>query len=129
MRSRARNKAESAKLTEVSPEDQLKIDDAILGLEIMAHAPKSRDKEAKAASGKIYAEMYQNGRMPTSGQALGLFFECIMFYGDQESDPVLFEVGLKKLKAKFGDNPRNAGFFATQEKRLGELKAAAEGDE
>jgi hypothetical protein len=122
-------KAEAARLTEVSEENQLKIDDAILGLEIQEHAPKGRSKEAASASGKIYADMYANGRMPTGGRPLEIFFICILQYAEDEGNATLFEAGLAKLKDAFGSNPRAAGFFAAQDKRLEALKASATEDE
>ncbi len=122
-------KAEAAKLTEVSDEDQAKIDDALLGMEIASLAPKSRGPEAAAASGKAYAEMMANGREPAEGEtrSFQMFYILIMEHAFQTNNVALYEKGLAKMKAVFGEKPQAARFFEAKEKQLADLKARAEG--
>jgi hypothetical protein len=121
----------AAKLADLSAEDRTRIDDALLGMEIQSLAPKSRGPEAAAASGKAYAEMLAAGRKPVEAETptFQMFYILIMEYAFQNNDVALYEQGLARMKAVFGENPQAAPFFEAKEKQLAELKARAEGDD
>ena len=85
---------------------------------------KPQSQEAAAEVGKVFYEMYQEGKTPSSPQTAQYFWPMIMEHGYAAKSVEIFKVGLGELKKAFGDNPRAAQFFQQQEARLKELESA-----
>lgn len=124
-------KARMAALKGLNEAQKKELDGALLGLEIKAAMPTSRDpaeqKAQMVAAGKSFAAMWAAGREPTADASIQPFFIFMLDYAESEKDAALFEKALDKLRAKFGSNPQAAGFFKKQDARLEALKAAGGG--
>ena len=113
----------------LSAEQKKELDGLMLGLEIQAAMPKSRDPvEGKAqalAAGKTFAEMWAAGREPTDEQSIQPFFILMLEHAADSKDAALFSKALEKLREKFGSKPGAEGFFKAQDARLATLKGEA----
>lgn len=123
-------KERAAKLKDLTEAQKKEIDGLLLGLEIQASLPTSRNPEENkaqaAAAGKKFAEMWAAGRTPSGDDgAIGGFYSMILEHAESVKDADLFEKALGKLRESFGSRPQTAAFFKKQDARLAALKAPA----
>jgi hypothetical protein len=105
-----------------------RLDGLLLGLDIKGQLDKTngRDPASRAATGKVFAEWWKAGRAPGGkDESFQPFFVLMLDHADASKDVALFEKVLGVLRDEVGSNPRAAGFFKAQEKRLEKLKADA----
>ncbi|MHC5210834.1 MAG: hypothetical protein ACYTG2_08965 [Planctomycetota bacterium] len=93
--------------------------------------PKSREEfeELSRKAAGVFAQMWAEGRVPTSDEAAEPFYILILNHAETTGDVALFERSLAKLRETFGETERTARFFEAQAERLEKLKAGGTSEE
>lgn len=119
-----------ATLKKVSKEQQARIDEGFLVLEIQdvlkpvsENRDRSKMQELQAAAGKTLLEMHKKGRVPKSDGLIGAFYSAILAHAEAVKDISAFEEALKILEEKF---PQATQFFETKRKVLDQMKEEKE---
>jgi hypothetical protein len=122
-------RARAGALVGLDEVQQRKLDGMLTDLEIRAllGQPRSQEEADELArkAGAAFAEMWAQGREPTSDETTQAFYILILGQAETTQDVALFERALAKLHERFDDMPGIGSFFKAQEERLGKLKASA----
>jgi hypothetical protein len=111
--------AERAKLTAVTDEEALEIEEMLTNLEVQ-HVMKEAGRD-RAAAGKRFAAMYADGKVPT-GFAARAFFSAIMAHAEAEGDADLFEQAMDAMKEALDHDPRYKRYYDEWAKTLEKLR-------
>jgi len=80
------------------------------------------DAALKARVGKVFAEMYRAGRVPTESGRIGTFYSLIQDYAESVKDADLFAATIPPLKEAWGTGKRLEPFYKQMEDRLAALR-------
>lgn len=106
----------------LSPDQTKKLEDCLVDLDVMEIVKGlGRDKAAKLAAGKKFADWKKSGRTPKGDDAVGTFYSLIMDYAEEQKDAGLFEEAFNAVKTHFGDRI-GKNWANVQEQRLAKLK-------
>lgn len=114
-------KEQAAKLGKLDAEQQKKVDEALLNLEIGDVMAGVRTQEQATEAGKKFAKMMAEGRVPT-GSAARNFYAVILTAMEAEKDVAGFEKALAAFKKLVENEPRSARVIEQLEGRLKKLK-------
>lgn len=83
------------------------------------------DEKTRIAAGSKFAEMKEDGRIPSAPQKTEwrYFYHFIMIYAESEKNVKLFEDALETWKKQYGSNPRQQNSIKALEAKLAELKS------
>lgn len=119
-------KKHHATLKKITKEQQARIDEQFLGLEIQdilqpvrENKERFKHQELQAAAGKTLLEFHKKGRVPKPDGLFGAFYGAILSHAEVDKDIPLFEEALKLLEGRF---PEATQFFEAKRKVLESLK-------
>jgi hypothetical protein len=114
-------KEQAAKLGKLDAEQQKKVDETLLNLEVADVMSGVRTQEQATEAGKKFAQMMNEGRIPT-GSAARNFYAVILTAMEAEKDVAGFEKVLGAYKKLIENEPRGARVIEQLEVRLKRLK-------
>ncbi len=116
-----------ARLGDLSDENRVRIDAALVRLEVWSHATNARGtRKGGVAAGKLFAEMWEGGRVPTTDEHVLPFFTLMLDHAEASKDVKLFEKALQELEKQLADKPDAKGFLERQAERLEQLRKKLE---
>jgi len=119
-----------ATLKKVTKEQQARIDEQFLGLEVQEilkpvreNRDRSKNRELEAAAGKTLLAMHKKGRIPKSEGLFGEIYSYILTHAEVAKDIPAFEEALKLLEERF---PEATQWLDAKRKILEKMKEEKE---